>query len=340
MNILYGIAATGNGHISRSRIIVNALKKRGHSVNVILSGREEKDLFDIDELKPFQIKKGFTFVSNNGKLSYIKTVLNSHPIEFLNDIRSIDNTYDLVITDFDPISAYVAKKYKITCIGIGHQYSFYKNIPMTKKMKFASIFFPKTYAPVNFTIPFHFYHFNESILPPFIDPMFYNDIDSGQMNEDILVYLPWENSDDMITILKTISKEFIVYTKIESIQKIDNITLKPFSNVAFKQDLMRCHSLITNAGFQLISEALFLGKPMLCKAQKGQPEQEHNAKILHDLHYATVTKEINMEIIKDWINNSKKTKIDFSDPRDLIIDIIENREKDFSNEINELWKVK
>mgnify|MGYP005634273787 FL=1 len=211
---------------------------------------------------------------------------------------------------------------------------------MTKKMKFASIFFPKIYAPVNFTIPFHFYHFNESILPPFIDPMFYNDIDSGQMNEDILVYLPWENSDDMITILKTISKEFIVYTKIESIQKIDNITLKPFSNVAFKQDLMRCHSLITNAGFQLISEALFLGKPMLCKAQKGQPEQEHNAKILHDLHYATVTKEINMEIIKDWINNSKKTKIDFSDPRDLIIDIIENREKDFSNEINELWKVK
>ena len=131
-----------------------------------------------------------------------------------------------------------------------------------------------------------------------------------------------------------------MYTKIESIQRIDNITLKPYSNVAFKQDLMRCHSLITNAGFQLISEALFLGKPMLCKAQQGQPEQEHNAKILHDLQYATVTKEINMEIIKDWINNSKKTKIDFSDPTDLIIDIIENREKDFSNEINELWKVK
>jgi len=340
MKILYGIAATGNGHISRSRIIVNALKKRDHSVDVILSGREEKDFFDIDELKPFQIKKGFTFVSNNGKLSYIKTVLNSHPIEFLNDVTSIDNTYDLVITDFDPISSYVAKKYKIPCMGIGHQYSFYKNIPMTKKMKFASMFFPKIYAPVNFTIPFHFYHFNESILPPFIDPMFYNDIDSDQINEDILVYLPWENSDDMITILKTISKEFIVYTKIESIQRIDNITLKPYSNIAFKQDLMRCHSLITNSGFQLISEALFLGKPMLCKAQQGQPEQEHNAKILHDLQYATVTKEINMEIIKDWINNSKKTKIDFSDPTDLIIDIIENREKDFSNEINELWKVK
>lgn len=340
MNILYGIAATGNGHISRSRIILKALKKRGHSVDVILSGREEKDFFDIDELAPFQIKKGFTFVSKKGKLNYIQTVLQSHPIQFFNDIKSIDNIYDLIITDFEPISAYAAKRYKIPCMGIGHQYSFYKNIPMTKKMKFASIFFPKMYAPVNFTIPFHFYHFNKPILPPFIDPLLYNQIDKDQISEDILVYLPWENLDDMIAILKTISKEFIVYTKTESVQTVKNITLKPFSNMTFKQDLMRCDSLITNAGFQLISEALFLGKPILCKPQKGQPEQEHNAKILDELQYATVAKEINVKIIKDWINNSKKIKIDFSDPTNLIIDIIENREKDFSNEIKKLWQIK
>ena len=144
----------------------------------------------------------------------------------------------------------------------------------------------------------------------------------------------------MIAILKTISKKFIVYTKIKSIQTVENITLKPFSNMTFKQDLMRCNSLITNAGFQLISEALFLGKPILCKPQKGQPEQEHNAKILDELQYATVAKEINIKIIKDWINKSKKIKIDFSDPTNLIIDIIENREKDFSNEINKLWQIK
>ena len=46
-------------------------------------------------------------------MSYIKTILKSSPIQFLNDIKSIDNNYDLVITDFDPISAYAAKKYKI-----------------------------------------------------------------------------------------------------------------------------------------------------------------------------------------------------------------------------------
>ena len=68
MKILYGIAATGNGHISRSRIIVKALKEKGHSVDVLLSGREEKNLFDISEFKPFQIKKGFTFVTKKERL--------------------------------------------------------------------------------------------------------------------------------------------------------------------------------------------------------------------------------------------------------------------------------
>ena len=43
MNILYGISATGNGHISRSRILISALKKRGHNITVLFSGRDIKD---------------------------------------------------------------------------------------------------------------------------------------------------------------------------------------------------------------------------------------------------------------------------------------------------------
>ena len=338
MNILYGIAATGNGHISRSRIIVDALKKRGHSVDVILSGRDKKDLFDIDDLKPFQIKKGFTYVTNKGKINYLKTVLTSSPIQFLNDIKSIDNNYDLVITDFDPISAYAAKKHKIPCIGIGHQYSFYKNIPMTIKMKFISILFPRIYAPANFPIPSHFYHFNQSIIPPFIDPKFYAADSTYQKKSNTLVYLPWENLKNMISIFRKIEGEFILYTNIESIEKHGNITLKPFSNITFKEDLIQCSGLITNAGFQLPSEALFLGKPMLCKPLNGQPEQEHNAKILKQLGYATVCKKIDIDSIQSWMKNKINVKIPFKNPIDLIINIIENPTMDFSNQIMELWE--
>ena len=338
MNILYGIAATGNGHISRSRIIVDALRKRGHSIDVILSGRDKKDLFDIDDLKPFQVKKGFTYVTNKGKINYLKTVLKSSPIQFLKDIKSIDNNYDLVITDFDPISAYAAKKHKILCIGIGHQYSFYKNIPMTIKMKFISILFPRIYAPANFPIPSHFYHFNQSILPPFIDPKLYVEDNIYQKKSNTLVYLPWENLKNMISIFRKIEGEFILYTNIESIEKHGNITLKPFSNITFKEDLIQCSGLITNAGFQLPSEALFLGKPMLCKPLNGQPEQEHNAKILKQLGYATVCKKIDIDSIQSWVKNKIDVKIPFRDPMNLIMEVIENPTMNFSDKVMELWE--
>ncbi|MAW09884.1 MAG: glycosyltransferase, partial [Candidatus Marinimicrobia bacterium] len=61
MNILYGVAATGNGHISRSRILISELKKRGHNITVLFSGRDIKDLFDTEEFEPFIAKEGFTF---------------------------------------------------------------------------------------------------------------------------------------------------------------------------------------------------------------------------------------------------------------------------------------
>tara|TARA_X000000368_G_scaffold399433_1_gene370395 strand:+ start:4519 stop:5589 length:1071 start_codon:yes stop_codon:yes gene_type:complete len=338
MNILYGIAATGNGHISRSRVIVDALRKKGHSIDVLLSGRDKKDLFDIDDLKPFEVKKGFTFVTKKGKISYIKTLLESSLIEFFNDIKSIDNSYDLVITDLEPISAYAAKVNKIPCIGIGHQYSFYKKIPMKINMKFASIFIPKMYSPVNFSIPFHFHHFNQLIFPPIIDPIFYKELNNSQYNGNILVYLSWEDLNDMISILEKISNNFIIYTKIKSIKKHQNITLKPFSNLGFKKDLMQCSGLITNGGFELPSEALFLGKPMLCKPLGGQPEQQHNAEILQELGYATICDKIDVNNIENWIKNKINVRIPFKNPIDLIINIIENPTIDFSDQIIELWE--
>jgi UDP:flavonoid glycosyltransferase YjiC (YdhE family) len=49
MNILYGVNATGNGHISRSRITISELKKRGHNVTVLFSGRKASPLFSKKE---------------------------------------------------------------------------------------------------------------------------------------------------------------------------------------------------------------------------------------------------------------------------------------------------
>ena len=338
MNILYGVNATGNGHISRSRITISELKKRGHNVTVLFSGRDVKDFFDLEEFRPYIIKQGFTFVFKKGKLNVFKTLLNIDLIQFVKDIFKIKKEYDVVITDFEPISAYAARKLGIHCIGIGHQYSFLKKIPKSFKMKLASLFFLRFYTPINSTISSHFYHFNQSILPPFIEKGLKNQNAVPLMKNSFLVYLAWEERDQMISILNTIkSNEFIYYSSVDKEIKIGNVTLKPYSNKNFKKDLIACNGLITNAGFQLPAEAIYLGKKILCKPLSGQPEQEHNAKTLKRLEHATVCLEFTKDKIEHWIQNGKQKIELYNDSIDLMIEMIENPKKDFANRISELW---
>lgn len=339
MNILYGVNATGNGHISRSRITISELKKRGHNVTVLFSGRDVNDFFDLEEFRPYIIKQGFTFVFRKGKLNVFKTLLNIDLIQFVRDIFKIKKEYDVVVTDFEPISAYAARKLGIHCIGIGHQYSFLKKIPKSFKMKLASLLFLRFYTPINSTISSHFYHFNQSILPPFIEKGLKNQDSVPTMKNAFLVYLPWEDQDQMISILNTIkSSEFIYYSSLNKELQIGNVTLKPFSNKYFKEDLIACNGLLTNAGFQLPAEAIYLGKKILCKPLLGQPEQEHNAKTLKKLQHASVCSEFTNENIEHWIRYGKQKKELYNDPNDLMIEMIENPEKNFNNKILKLWK--
>ena len=341
MKILYGINATGNGHISRARIIIAELKKRGHDISCIISGRNDDSLYDIEEFKPFVLKKGFTFSKKDGKIKYLRTLFNIDLIQFVKDIKSIDEQFDLVITDFEPVSAYFSRIKNIPALGIGHQYSFYKNIPMTVKMRFTRILFPYIYTPIKNVIPSHFSHFNQHILPPFLSKIITNHKLKANSKDNVLVYLAWEELEKMIALLNQIEeKHFIYYCDIQNQKVVKNVTLKPFSENGFKNDLIENKYLITNAGFQLPAEALFVGKKILCKPLDGQPEQEHNAKILNDLGYATISKTIDINSINNWLHSSKKIKIDFPNPLKLIIDIIENKNKDFSYEIDKLWQIK
>ena len=212
---------------------------------------------------------------------------------------------------------------------------------MTVKMRFTRILFPYIYTPIKNVIPSHFSHFNQHILPPFLPKIITNHKLKANSKDNVLVYLAWEELEKMIALLNQIEeKHFIYYCDIQNQKVVKNVTLKPFSENGFKNDLIENKYLITNAGFQLPAEALFVGKKILCKPQKGQPEQEHNAKILNDLGYATISKTIDINSINNWLHSSKKIKIDFPNPLKLIIDIIENKNKDFSYEIDKLWQIK
>ena len=89
------------------------------------------NFFDIDFLKPFEIKKGITFITSKGEVKIFKPALDLSPIEFIKDVRGRDlNNIDLVISDYEPITAWIAKLKNKTSMGIAHQYAFKYNIPI------------------------------------------------------------------------------------------------------------------------------------------------------------------------------------------------------------------
>ena len=168
MKILYGVQATGNGHISRSREVVRNLKDLGHEVDVILSGRDPAGLWGIEIFQPFTVYRGLTFATSRGRMRYFKTALDLNLFEFYRDIRRFNaSAYDLVITDFEPLSSRIASRAGLTCIGIAHQYAFLHDIPRSKANPVSRSVL-RTFAPADHPIGLHWHHFGQPILPPII----------------------------------------------------------------------------------------------------------------------------------------------------------------------------
>ena len=125
MKILLAIQATGNGHLSRAREIIPHLLNYGE-LDLLISGTQA------DVTLPYLIKykkngAGFTF-GKKGGIDIIDTVKKLKPFEFFNDIKKFPvQNYDLIINDFEPITAWACKLKNKPCIALSHQSSYLSN---------------------------------------------------------------------------------------------------------------------------------------------------------------------------------------------------------------------
>lgn len=300
MNILYGVQGTGNGHISRSREMVKALHALGHRVQVLISGRPRERLLALPEFGSYFTRNGLTFVTDRGKLRPLRTAMELNLRHFYSDIRGFDATpYDLVITDFEPLTARIARRANLPCIGIGHQYAFFYDIPLAGDNR-VTRWVIKHFAFCDQPIGLHWHHFGHPILPPIVPPM---DTEKPPGEEDtFLVYLPFESTDDIRNLLRPFyNRSFHIYGKTPDALDEGHLHFHPFSREGFLTDLMRCSGVICNAGFELPSEALQLGKKLLVRPLSGQLEQASNALAIEKLSLGSVMRELDCEIVQCWL---------------------------------------
>lgn len=319
MKILYGVQATGNGHITRSRIMVQKLKEAGHDVHVIFSGRDEEDLWDVEMFKPYTVYRGLTFSTEKGKIKYLRTAKNLRIVQWLKDVYQFQSEgFDLVVTDFEPVTAYIAKKNKLPCIGIGHQYAFSYDIPLYGENP-VTRFIMKIFGPSQIQIGLHWYHFDQPIFPPIIPSLQSDKTDPKK----ILVYLPFENQEDAVQWVSPFSEyRFHIFTEYTVEHPYNHVFVRPLSRDDFLKELVTCKGVITNAGFELSSEALSLGKKILVKPLKGQMEQMSNKEAMKQLGWGMGVDYLNSEVIKTWLDQDFVNAVPYPDVAGMITDWI------------------
>lgn len=326
MKILFGIQATGNGHLVRSTEIYKLLKQHPEvtQLDVLISGGKAQMGL------PFEVNyeyKGLSFYyGKKGKISVLKSIGKANFLSIAVALLKVPfKKYDLVISDFEPITLWGAKIAGVKRVGIGNMYSMTsKKFPKTKGTALTKLI-TGMMCPAKNKIGMHFQKFDDFIYYPVIRSEIRH-----AFPIDRNIYLVYLNSFTDKELLNCFTSEqlkhkhFFIYSKTatEPYRK-DNCTVMPLSNETFTRHITECSGIITAAGFQTVSEALYLGKKLFVVPIKKQSEQLSNAKVLSEMGVTTNT-ELKADEIAEWLVRPNTVQVKFDDDMPNMINAILN----------------
>lgn len=311
--VIYGVSGEGSGHSSRSREIVTHLLSRGHKVQVVSydrGARNLKDDFDVFEVEGLHIDSSDNKVSVLGTFTdNFKRLLKGHK-RFQALRREVFKRInpDCVMTDFEPMTAYLANHYDLPLISIDNQHRMrYMAYPMPPGLKKDSIItkniirtmIPKPDVSLITTFYFGKTKNNRSFCFP---PILRKEVLSltPENEQYILVYLTSGFESFVEKLCRFQRERFIVYGYNRSEQD-GNITFKKPSREGFLRDLAGCRAVMATAGFTLMTESLHLRKPFMALPMRGQFEQELNGYLLAKLGYGKNVRSTTDDVVSSFL---------------------------------------
>ncbi len=313
MRILYGIQGTGNGHLTRARAMAAAFEGSGLQVDYLVSGRNRHQLFGMEPFRQYLHRRGLSFATRNGRISPLATIASNRLGRFLGDIRSLPvQRYDLIVTDFEPVTAWAGRRRGVPVVGIGHQYAFRHPVPQSR-INPLQRWLLENFAPADRALGLHWHHFDTPVLPP-IAPV--ADGSTAEDNGLILVYLPFESPTAIRFLLDAFQEyRFSVYHPEAPTcgPDLPHIRWRRPSRDGFQAELHRCQGVICNAGFELASEVLQLGRKLLVKPVGGQPEQYSNTLALEQLEYGYTMTNLDPVAVARWLSFAGAARLVYPD---------------------------
>lgn len=318
MKILYAIQGTGNGHISRAREIIPYLKKYGE-LDILISGTQAD--VNLDEEIKYKFKGfGFDFGTKGG-INYKSSFLKADFGQLLKDIKNLPvKDYQLIINDFEPVTAWSCKLKGKKSVALSHQSAFLSPKTPVISGVHAGEMILKNYAPATHKIGFHFQQYDDFIRTPVIRSEIRSLIPENLGYYS--VYLPAYSDEFIFKKLEKFSTiKFQVFSKHtkEDYTK-ENVEFYKVNNEKFNISLATSEGLLTGGGFEGPAEAMFLGKKLLCVPMSHQYEQQCNAFAAEKMGAAVIWKEEEFDQkLKIWLENAEPIQVNFPDETEEII---------------------
>ena len=349
--IIYGVAGEGFGHSSRSHLIGQRLLDAGHNVMFVGS---RKSLLYLKQYFGERVKEifGLSFVFEGGRIDKSET-LKRNLLKLPEANKQNDELFkkhfepfgpELVISDFEPFSAWWAWRNRVPFVSIDHEHM----LTLCKLEHPAKNWFSRitasvvtechyvgavAYIIVNFfKVPLRV---DSAILaPPIIRPIV-RGLEPSR-GEHILVYsTTGKGKAQLQRILNRFGEQKFCIYGFDKAAEYKNCIFKQRSTEDFLADLAGAKGVVASAGFSLISECLYLRKKMLLLPVAGQYEQIINAHYIEKLGLGISSERLDETILGRFLE-----ELDRPMPSDERI-IWPNNEKFFDilqRELNKLDK--
>ena len=288
--ILYAVCGIGVGHAIRSRVVIDLLRKN-HEV-MVMGSHHAYDY--LREYYPKMLRvEGFEFVFKDNTLLNLKTFfknllkLNPGTAGMLETTRKKIDAFkpDLVISDMETYAMHLARLKKIPLITIDNQhfllygeYSFPKKYVLNYVKALLVVTLATRKAAHNIVVAFPGLRLRRKANATLIPPLLREEIVhlSQARGEYIFVYQSTATYKGLLKLLKKVNHRFVIYG-FDLNKKEKNLEFRKFDDgKGFFNDLAGAKAVIANGGFTLLSEALYLQKPLLVVPIKRHFEQVLN----------------------------------------------------------------
>jgi uncharacterized protein (TIGR00661 family) len=323
VRILYGAVGEGLGHATRSGVVAEHLIAEGHEVKMVASGRAypylSARLPDVEEIW------GLSFALVDGQVDNWKTIVQNvrgavHgiPSDWKHGHRiAREFAPELVITDFDGFAYALAKIERLPVISLG-------NIQMTARCKHDETILHGAHAAYReartfvraklplahrYLITTFFYPHVAAPRTTLVPPILRAEIVAAEPEDGghILAYgRIAQSSIDALVATGVPCRLYGARDGLEDDVVEGTLTFRPFSNDGFVEDLRTCRGVVASAGFSLMSEAVYLRKPMLAIPLAGQFEQIMNARYLEELGFGVAADQIDEPALERFLEGEDR----------------------------------